>query len=51
MIIPRDLPIEGVILSDQIKSLDWQSRRAAFICRVPEQTLNEVLSKIELLIR
>ncbi|WP_309244717.1 endoribonuclease MazF [Cohnella silvisoli] len=50
VIIPQDLPIEGVILSDQVKSLDWLSRQAAFICKVPEKTLAEVISKIDLLI-
>lgn len=50
VMIPQDLPIEGVILSDQIKSLDWQSRGARFICRVPQETLDEVLQKVELLI-
>lgn len=48
--IPQDLPIDGVILSDQVKSLDWESRQAIFICKVPEETLNEVVSKIGLLI-
>jgi len=51
VIIPQDLPIEGVILSDQVKSLDWQSRQATFICKVPDETLAEVVSKMELLIR
>lgn len=51
VIIPQDLPIEGVILSDQVKSLDWQSRQATFICKVPVETLAEVVSKLELLIR
>lgn len=51
IIIPQDLPIEGVILSDQVKSLDWQSREATFICKIPDTTLAEVVSKIELLIR
>ncbi|MEJ9221184.1 type II toxin-antitoxin system PemK/MazF family toxin [Paenibacillus glucanolyticus] len=50
VVIPQDLPIEGVILSDQIKSLDWQSRQAKFICRVPKKTLDEVLHKVDLLI-
>ena len=50
VIIPQDLPIEGAILSDQVKSLDWQSRKASFICKVTTKTLNEVISKIELLI-
>lgn len=51
VVIPQNLPIEGVILSDQIKSLDWKSRRAKFICRVPDETLAEVISRIDLLIR
>ncbi|MCT1398467.1 endoribonuclease MazF [Paenibacillus sp. p3-SID867] len=50
VIIPQDLPIEGVILSDQIKSLDWQSRQVKFICRVPKETLDEVLSRVDMLI-
>ncbi|MGN7360429.1 endoribonuclease MazF [Paenibacillus sp. SAF-054] len=48
--IPQDLPIEGVILADQVKSLDWESRQAAFICKVPQKTLAEVVSKLNLLI-
>jgi mRNA interferase MazF len=51
VIIPQDLPIEGVILADQIKSLDWQSRQAAFICKVPQEILSEVITKLDLLIR
>ncbi|MGM1050550.1 MAG: endoribonuclease MazF [Bacillota bacterium] len=50
VVIPQDLPIEGVILSDQIKSRDWQSRQVKFICRVPKETLDEVLSRVDLLI-
>jgi mRNA interferase MazF len=51
VVIPQNLPIEGVILTDQLKSLDWQTRQAAFICKISEETLSEVISKIELLIR
>lgn len=49
--LPPDLPIMGAIVSDQVKSLDWQSRQASFICKVPEETLAQVLSKLELLLR
>ncbi|MFF2885539.1 endoribonuclease MazF [Paenibacillus sp. NPDC057967] len=51
VIIPQDLPIEGVILSDQVKSLDWQSLQAIFICKIPDETMSEVVSKMEVLIR
>src|SRR5688572_5194080 len=36
--LPQDLPIEGVILSDQVRSFDWQSRQATFICKVSTET-------------
>ncbi|MCS7464305.1 endoribonuclease MazF [Paenibacillus doosanensis] len=51
VVIPQNLPIEGVILADQVKSLDWQSRQAAFICKVSQETLSEVVAKLDLLIR
>ena len=28
--IPEGLPVRGVILSDQLKSLDWRAREADF---------------------
>jgi mRNA interferase MazF len=42
--------VSGVILSDQLKSLDWKSRKAAFICKINQQELNEVVDKINVLI-
>lgn len=48
--LPQDLPIEGVILADQVKSLDWQSRQAMFICTAPDDVVQEVLEKISFLV-
>ena len=45
-----DCPLEGVILSDQVRSLDWRTRKASFITVAPEEVLKEVLDKIELLL-
>lgn len=47
--IPPRLPIEGVILSDQLKSLDWRAREAQLVARLPETSMAEVLSKIRTL--
>ena len=44
--LPSDLPVTGVILSDQAKSLDWRARRAQFICKVPPENVLEVLQKL-----
>lgn len=48
--MPESLGIEGVILSDQVKSMDWRERKASFICKVPEETVHRVLRRIEALL-
>jgi len=44
--IPADLPVTGVVLSDQTKSLDWRARKAEFVCALPQETTQEVLLKL-----
>lgn len=44
--IPPNLPAGGVVLSDQVKSLDWRVREARFICRLPATVTAEVLEKL-----
>ncbi|MCF8355684.1 MAG: endoribonuclease MazF [Melioribacteraceae bacterium] len=48
--IPDNLEISGVILSDQVKSLDWKTRKAEFICKLPKAVLTDTLNKINALI-
>ena len=48
--IPDNLKISGVILSDQIRSLDWKTRKAEFICKLPQIALTETLNKIDVLL-
>lgn len=43
--VPDGLAVTGTILSDQIKSLDWQARDAAFICKLPNEITEQVLAK------
>ena len=42
--------IQGCILSDQIKSLDWKSRNIEFIEKANGEILEEVLIKFKTLI-
>ena len=42
--------VTGVVLSDQIKSLDWETRQAEFISKIHPEQLQEVLEKIKLLL-
>ncbi len=42
--------ISGVVLSDQIRTLDWSAREITFVEKAPPQVLTEVLRRIEVLI-
>jgi mRNA interferase MazF len=45
--VPVSTPeLHGVILADQVKSLDWHARRAALLGRVPDATVGEVVGLI-----
>ena len=48
--LPEGLPIKGVILADQIRSLDWRARKAEFIAKAPKEVLEETLNLIGLLL-
>jgi mRNA interferase MazF len=43
---PAGSRVSGVILADQVKSLDWRVRQAEFICKLPRETTVEVLEKL-----
>ena len=48
--IPNGLSISGVILSDQVKSLDWRARQAQLICKIPKSVVESVIEKLSLLL-
>jgi mRNA interferase MazF len=48
--LPAGSKISGVILSDQVKSLDWRARGARFCCRVSDASVSEVLDKLGVLL-
>ena len=48
--LPPGLKASGVVLSDQIKSLDWQARNARFSCKLPTAVVANVLSRIDALL-
>lgn len=48
--LPPDLPLSGVVLADQVKSLDWRERRAEVIGAMPPELLADVLARIEALL-
>lgn len=48
--VPDGLAVGGVILSDQVKSLDWRERQAELIARMPDEVVGEVLAKLNTLL-
>lgn len=50
VLIPAGSKIEGIILSDQIKSMNWKTRNAELVFKVTPGTLSEVISRINTLI-
>lgn len=42
--------VQGAILADQIRSLDWQARKARFIAKSAPSILNETLAKLQAVI-
>lgn len=39
-------PVTGVILSDQVKSMDWKARNIKILAKAPNEVTNDCLAKI-----
>lgn len=48
--LPSGGPVDGVVLSDHVRSADWRSRRAKFIAKVDVDAFEEVRAKLAALI-
>jgi len=49
VIVQKD-DIDGVVLVDQVKSIDWRARKVRHITRVENTVMDEVGGKLEVLI-
>lgn len=49
--VPEGLGVKGTVLSDQVKNLDWKARNASFICKLPDEVIEQVLAKAATLLR
>lgn len=45
--LPSESKITGVILTDQLKSLDWKSRGLKIVDRAPEDIVNRCIRNIQ----
>ena len=44
--IPEGLPVSGVVLSDQVRSLDWRVRLIEKIDALPHAVVAEIINKL-----
>lgn len=49
--VPEGCGVDGVILADQVRSLDWRAREAEFICALPAASVAEALLKLGALLK
>lgn len=47
---PSGFKVEGAVLADQLKSLDWRARQAKRFARAPSAVIQEALGKIQALV-
>jgi mRNA interferase MazF len=50
VLIPDVFPLKGVILADQVKNLDWKSRKSEYCFSISNEVLTEVQQKLKALI-
>ena len=50
VVLPAGLAVGGVVLSDQLKSVDWRARKARFISTLPQAVTDEVLARVRTLV-
>ena len=46
----KDSKIDGVVISDQLRSIDWQARKVKLHSRASADIVNDVLAKINVLV-
>jgi len=44
--LPEGLPIAGVVLADQVRTLDWKARRTEFAALAAPEVVAEALGKL-----
>jgi mRNA interferase MazF len=45
--LPEGLAVEGVVLADHLRSLDWRARECEVACKAPVSVVTDVLAKLK----
>ena len=50
VVLPAGGKIEGAVLADHVKNLDWQVRRAVFATKAPAEIVTDVRERLRVLL-
>ena len=50
VVLPQSMKTSGVVLTDQIRALDWQKRKAKFVEKATSEVVEEALAKASVLL-
>jgi mRNA interferase MazF len=50
ILLPHDITIKGVVLTDQVKSMDWRARQAEYAETLAPDVVEKVQEKLRLLL-
>jgi len=49
--LPKGFPVFGVVLADQVRSLDWVARKATITGTLPKGVVTDVIERLQLLLQ
>ena len=50
VLLPEGLITNGAVLAFQVKTIDWVNRQVKYIESLPDETIEEVISKLQVLL-
>jgi mRNA interferase MazF len=50
VVLPEGCGVEGVVLADQVKSLDWRARSASLAAHLPRSVVDEAIARLTTLL-
>ena len=48
--LPAGLPVKGVVIPQQLRTIDWKARNAKALCKVPRSTLQATRARLKTLL-
>lgn len=51
VVIPKGARVSGVVLSNQLRAIDWVARNVQFVSKAPNELVLEVLARIEAILQ